>query len=81
MTQLDALIHMAKRSGKNKIKIGPARDTLRRAGKMEGNPKNHYNIVSTVVKRSGRFRHSGRGEYELLEEDKAVVQIRRATVA
>jgi hypothetical protein len=68
---------MAKR-GNNKIRIVAARDALRRAGKMSGNPKNHYNIITTIAKRSGVFRNSGRGEYELLEE---VLQMRRATVA
>ena len=78
MSQLDAMIYMAKR-GNNKIKIVAARDALRRAGKMSGKPKNHYNIITTIAKRSGLFQNCGRGEYELLEGDKSVLQIRRAT--
>lgn len=69
MTQLDAVAYMAKRNN-GRIKITVARDLLKRAHLM-GATKNGYNIVSTIIKRSGRFTHSGRGEYELVEEDKA----------
>ena len=76
MTQLDALIHVAKRNN-NRVQIADAKKLLSKGGLMNGSPKNWYNILFTIIKRSEKFKHVGPGEYELLEADRPVVLMQR----
>ena len=72
MTQLEALFHIAKKNN-SRVKITVAKQLLSGAGLLNGAKKNHYNILSTIIKRSEQFEHVGPGEFELkLEEDRTV---------
>lgn len=68
LTQLDALIHIANRNN-GRVKIREAKALLSRASLLNGNPKDWYNILFTIIKRSEKFAHVGPGEYELLQDD------------
>jgi hypothetical protein len=76
-TQLDALIYIA-RQNENRIRVRWATRLLSEAGMLNGNRKNWYNMLVTIIKRSGKFEHVGPGEFELSEIQSPVVPIRRA---
>jgi hypothetical protein len=77
MTQLDALIYIA-RKNKNRIKITQGARLLSAAGRLSGAKKNWYNMLVTIIKRSELFEHVGPGEFALLRDEQPVVSIRRA---
>ena len=65
MTQLEALAYIARKNN-NRIRIIDAKKLLSKAGLMKLT-KNSYGVLYTVINRSGKFKHSGPGEYELLD--------------
>jgi hypothetical protein len=70
MTQLEAMVHIAKKNN-GKLRTTHAVKLLLRSGLMK-KTKNSYTIAYTVMKRSGKFKPSGNpGEYELIEEERA----------
>jgi hypothetical protein len=70
-THLQALEYIAQHS-ENRLRISVAKALMANAGLFKGSPKNHYNILFTIITRSGRYKRVRPGEYELLppEEDK-----------
>jgi hypothetical protein len=76
LTQLEALIHIAKRKN-NRVKIIEAKKLLSKAGLLNGAEKNWYNLLFTIIKRSEKFQHVGPGEYELQEDGKSVLPLRK----
>jgi hypothetical protein len=76
MTQMDAILHLAKKNN-NRIKIIVAKQLLSSAGMLNGAKKNHYNILSTIIKRSELFEHVGPGEFELKQKEEKTVQMRK----
>ena len=64
----------------NRVKITVARKLLVKAGRMKPT-KNGYNILFTIIKRSGKFKHVAPGEYQLLPEEKPVVLIQKREVS
>ena len=76
MTQMDAIVHLAKKNN-NRVKIIVAKQLLSSAGLLNGAKKNHYNILSTIIKRSELFEHIGPGEFELISKDDKPVVMRK----
>lgn len=76
MTQIEALTHIAKRKN-NRVKISEAKKLLSKAGLLTGSKKNWYNILFTIIKRSGKFKHVGPGEYELQGDGNSVLPLRK----
>jgi hypothetical protein len=64
-TQLEAMEYIA-RKNENRLRISTAKNLLVKAGLMKGNKKNFYNILYTILTRSGRYKRIAPGEYELL---------------
>jgi hypothetical protein len=70
MTQLEAMVHVAKKNN-GRIRTSRIARLLIKAGLMK-HTKNSYNIAYTVIRRSGKFKPSGNpGEYELIEDEKS----------
>jgi hypothetical protein len=67
MKQVEALVYIAKHNN-GRVRIVDAKKLFTKAGVMKVT-KNSYGILYTVIQRSGKFKHSGRGEYELLPEE------------
>ena len=65
-TQLQAVIEIAQANG-GRIKLTEARDILVANGLMK-KTKNSTTIIYNTVVRSGKFEHTGKGEYGLLPE-------------
>ena len=66
MKQLEALVYVAKQNN-GRVRIMDAKQLLGKAGIMKLG-KNSYGVLYTVITRSGKFKRSGPGEYELLAE-------------
>lgn len=65
MDQKQAMVALAKRNG-GKVRIENIREVLERAGVMK-RTKNSYKTLFQTAKKSGLFRKSARGEFELIE--------------
>ena len=79
-TQLDAIIRIASRYN-NRVKIIQAKKLLFEAGMLNGNPKNFYNMLNTIIKRSGKFEHVGPGEFEFIGDADQPVMMPRKSIA
>jgi hypothetical protein len=67
LTQVQALTKIAKESSDNRFRISEVKALLLEAG-VVNSKKNATNILYTTILRSGKFKHVGPGEYELLPE-------------
>ena len=67
MKQVDALVYIAKHNN-GRVRIVEAKKLFTKSGVMKVT-KNSYGILYTVIHRSGKFKRSGPGEYELLPEE------------
>jgi len=65
MTQVQALIHLAKHNGNNRFRIKDAKKILMEAGVVKSK-KNASTILFTTIQRSGKFMRVAPGEYEIL---------------
>jgi hypothetical protein len=65
LTQIQALVKIAKTNGRNRLNVPEAKKLLLAAG-LISKPKNAASIVYSAIIRSERFRKIGRGEYELI---------------
>jgi len=65
LTQLEALIKLAQ-ANNNHLKMTTARMALLKTG-LCMSPKNAYNIIFNVIKRSEKFKKISPGEYELIQ--------------
>lgn len=65
MTQVQALIKIAKDNGTNRFKVAAAKKLLLEAGLIKSK-KNAANILFTTIQRSGKFKRVVPGEYELV---------------
>lgn len=65
LTQVQALVKIAKDSGHNRFRLNDAKKILVDAGLVKSK-KNASTILFTAIQRSERFRRVAPGEYELL---------------
>ena len=65
MTQVAALVKIARDNGTNRFKLQDAKKTLVDAGLIRSK-KNASTILFTTIQRSGRFRRVAPGEYEVI---------------
>jgi hypothetical protein len=72
LTQVEALIKIAKDSGINRFKLKEAKKTLIEAGLVK-NPKNANTILFTAIQRSEKFKRVAPGEYELIVKAPSLV--------
>src|SRR5713226_7252432 len=63
MTQIQALLKLAKDNGNNRFRIAEVKPLLLEAG-VVNSKKNANNILYTTILRSGRFQRVAPGEYE-----------------
>jgi hypothetical protein len=64
MTQVQALIHLAKHNGNNRFRISEAKKILMEAGVVKSK-KNASTILFTTIQRSGKFVRVAPGEYSV----------------
>ncbi len=65
-TQLEALIHIASKSG-GQFRVIDAKRLMSEAGLIK-NPKNALSMLYTIIARSGKFERIASGEYKLLNQ-------------
>jgi len=66
LTQVQALIKIAKDNGTNRFALRDAKKILLEAGVVRSR-KNANNILYTAIQRSGKFKRVAPGEYEVVE--------------
>jgi hypothetical protein len=67
LTQVQALVKIAKDGGNNRFKLKDAKNLLLEAGLVKSK-KNASTILFTAIHRSGKFKRVAPGEYEVLPE-------------
>jgi len=72
LTQVQALVKLAKDAGNNRFKLKEAKKFLVEAGLVKSK-KNAGTILFTAIQRSGKFKRAAPGEYELLPETEQMV--------
>ena len=72
LTQVQALVKLAKDSGMNRFKMRDAKRILVEAGLIK-NPKNANTILFTAIQRSEKFKRVAPGEYELISKAPSLV--------
>ena len=72
LTQVQALVKIAKDSGTNRFRIKEAKKLLVEAGLVKSK-KNASTILLTAVQRSEKFKRVAPGEYELLPESEQMI--------
>jgi hypothetical protein len=65
LTQVQALVKIARTNGRNRLNVKDAKNLMVAAGLVKSK-NNAANIVYTAIIRSERFRKIGKGEYELM---------------
>ncbi len=68
LTQVQALVKIAKDNGNNRFKASQAKRLLLAAGLITSR-KNASNILYSAIQRSDRFRRVAPGEYELVQKN------------
>jgi len=78
MTQVQALLKIAKDNGNNRFRIADVKSLLLEAG-VVNSKKNANNILYTTILRSGKFQRVAPGEYEVLKPDQLTVSFTKAS--
>jgi len=74
LTQIEALVKIAKDNGNNRFRLKDAKKLLLTAGLVKSK-KNASTILFTAIQRSERFKRVAPGEYELIEKPVVVRQL------
>jgi hypothetical protein len=74
MTQVAALVKIARDNGTNRFKLQDAKKLLLEAGLIRSK-KNASTILFTTIQRSGRFRRVAPGEYEVITKEATGIKI------
>lgn len=69
LTQIQALVKIARTNGRNKLNVQEAKNLMLKTG-LISSPKNASSILYSAIIRSERFRKIGKGEYELIANEK-----------
>jgi hypothetical protein len=80
LTQVQALVKIARTNGRNRLNVQDAKQLLLATG-LIGKPKNAASIVYSAIIRSERFRKVGKGEYELLSSKETATHMIDAVVS
>lgn len=79
LTQIQALVKIARTNGRNRLNVHEAKKLLLAAGLISRHSKNATSIVYSAIIRSERFRKVARGEYELATNTTPLIQERAAS--
>ncbi len=78
LTQVEALVKIAKDNGNNRFRLQDAKRTLVDAGLVKSK-KNASVILYTAIQRSEKFKRVAPGEYELIVPDQLTVSFTKAS--